>query len=205
MIRVMVVTCLAVVIFAQSDTTIDATGETATLSRKIVTGTSGGSGRSLPIELQTIVVNAGKHTGDPLFVDFMITNRSKQPLTLPISTNAQEIEPRDPNPSLFQRLNFFLVTRDSQQSLLVKGGADLYGATHLPETLRTLKPSESLIVHTKFLLASWRGDLLGTHTFTGHVALFYETLRSKGTSLESLSDEAGSATAAPFSWTVSAK
>ncbi len=202
MIRAIIAICLFATTIAQTNSAVDATLETRDLTRKIIGGTSGGTGQSLPVDLQTVIVNGGKKAGDKLFVDFIITNSGRQSIVLPVSPNARDIEPEGSSPSTFKRLSLFLTVEHGREPLMLKGGASLYGTSALEGTLRTLRPSESLIVHTVFLLASWEGPLSGTQTLTGHVRLLNETLKPKGSNLESVSSEIGSATANPLSWTI---
>ena len=200
-----IVLCLLAIGIPQTNRSVDATNETRELARKIVSGSSGGNGHSLPIELKTVIVNGGSQPGDSLFVDFIITNPGPQPLALPTSLRADDFEPKEESSaSTFEHLSLFITAGDPKHPLMLKGGADLYGAPRLRGSLRTLNPSESLVVHTKFRLAFSNGTLSGTQSFTAHLSLLDETLKPKGPDLESDSQELGFAAASPFSWTIAA-
>jgi hypothetical protein len=179
--------------------------KTEDFSRKVMSGSFGNSVSPLPIQLQTTVVNGGNSPGDRLFVDFIITNTGPKPEIIPISPYPRDFEPKDSGKTSFECLSLFLTAGHPGTPLMLKGGANLYGEPHLPSTVITLKPSESLVVHTKFVLASWNGSIAGVQTFTGHILLVQESLKPKGSNLESTSAEIASASASAFTWTVSSQ
>jgi hypothetical protein len=202
MIRALMIILL---VFAQSNVaSIDATAEGKQSTRKTASNRVGINGRILPVELKTAVVKAGRE-GNSLFVDFIIINRGKEPITLPVSLDAQQFEPNDTNPSAFQRLDLFLSVDRQGSAVVVAGGAELYGKASIPLSVQILQPEESLVVHTKSLLRSPNGDISGPQIFKGEAFLYDETLKPRGTLLDRIDDLRGQAHASSFAWTVPAQ
>jgi hypothetical protein len=203
MIRATIATLLVALVIAQTTTTIDATGETRQFTREIVGGGGGNIDRPFHIDLQAVLVNAGSQSDDFILMDFIVTNRGKEPLTLPIDLHPRDFQPAGGEPSTFKRLSLFLTIGASPASFVLSGG-NLYGSANLPATLHTLLPSESLLVHTKCSLKYVR-RLSGPQMLIPRAMLYDETLTPKGAGMESFSNSIGSAKAPSLLWTPETK
>lgn len=191
---------LLTALVTQNHPVIDATGEITQLSRHIVGGHSGSVGRKLPVQLQGLSSDAGIQNGDSFFIDFVITNKGQSPLKVPTDVRPADFEPQDSGARSFEHLSLF-VTAGEKDSLILKGGADLYGADDVTGSILILQPSESVRVHAKCSLVATNGrPMLGAQILTAHLSLRHETLSPKGLDAELNSEDRGSASSQ--SWSV---
>jgi hypothetical protein len=84
-------------------------------------------GRQLPVQLQGLASDLEVKSGDLFFADFVITNTGQYPIQLPASVHPADFEPKDTNARSFEHLSLSIMAGE-KDSVILKGGADLYGA-----------------------------------------------------------------------------
>lgn len=177
---------------------VDATVPIRNRLRNPTSGRAGSIGRKLPLQITINVNNPVNDTGMTT-VDFMLTNTSKEAITLPISLHPRDFEPVDPTLSYTVRVLSLVVTSGSKQQLALSGKTDLYGSQAYPESWIKLAPGESLRVLTR---ATLRRDVIPGHdqtgTVAGHISLVDQTISNSNSETSEDSEELGSADSADF-------
>jgi hypothetical protein len=183
--------------------TVDATVPIRPSTRHVISGSSGGSGYRLPVELKLLVSKPSEKAGSPAVVDFLITNTSARPIVVPVWLHQKDLEPNDNSMAYsFEQLSLF-VTTGTKNSILLKGGADLYGSPAIPNSLVTLSPMQSVQVHATISLATLDGsDCTGAQDLTAKLILVKATIRPKGPDAEKQSEDVGSAFSRPVPFVI---
>ena len=177
---------------------VDVTGPVRERQRNPTFGSGGSSGRRLPLHV-TFEVQDSQDPQGRAYVDFTLTNTSGNNLALPISPHPGDFEPKDAKATYtVQHLTLYLTSetgpKAQKRSIILPGGAHLYGQSEFPETLTILKPGESV----KFLTCvavphhSVASDLKPI-ALVAYAWLYQETIRPMGDQLKSEEEEIGSA------------
>lgn len=139
---------LAVIISpaALGQLTIDATGPIREQVRQPSSGSGGGIGRQIPIQVTVSALGGWNEKGE-IEVDFTLTNIGNRNVNIPISPNPGDLEPADANYTLMV-LTLRIMPKINPGGIF-PGGADLFGSPTIPGTLVNLGPGSSVRVITR--------------------------------------------------------
>jgi hypothetical protein len=197
-LMLMVAWLTATTIPLPAQTIIDATGPVHSRLRNPTSGRAGSTGRRLPIQIALDFPPSPPNSEGILNVSFLLTNGGNKNLTIPISLNPGDLEPKDPKQSYsVEHLHLYVTSNQDAKSVL-PGGADLYGSLSQPHTLLTLLPGKSARILIKVRPPREVAGRKGRVLFIGHAALETETLKIVDDQTFADSEEIGSATSEPY-------
>ncbi len=190
---------------ALAQLTVDATGPVRERHRNPTSGRGGSASRRLPLEVAIRVHDRSNDIKEKIDVEFILTNVGETSLTLPISPNPGDLEPKDPSATYtVLYLNVFLTSdqgpKGGRQSTVLSGGAGLYGQPVFPQTLATLAPGESLKVMTQVAVPP-APTAMGARravVLVGHAWLYEQTLTPVDNQLTLENKEVGSASSVDY-------
>jgi len=143
---------IVLAVIAAGQLTVDATGPTRQRKREATHGQGGGVGRKLPLTVAIETRGSSPDEKGRSLVEFILTNSSKNGLTLPISPHPGDLEPPDPRASYTLLTLGLRVSLSKKPGVIFPGGAELYGSAELPQTLVSLAPGGSIRVLTRVAL-----------------------------------------------------
>jgi hypothetical protein len=166
---------------ASAQLTIDASGPTRERHRQPSSGSGGGTGYKLPIEVAVKAIAGAPDENGRTLVEFALTNTGRKQLAVPISPHPGDLEPEESKASYTAKmLNIYLtldtVERASRQQVTLPGGAYLYGSSDSPGTIVSLATGESINVLAPVALPSTDSD--NGRVIVGRVSLNDETIKT---------------------------
>jgi hypothetical protein len=184
---------------ASSQLTVDATGPARERRRQPKSGSGGSIGRKLPMNVAIEIRDPKQNAAGEVLAVFVLTNSSKEKLTIPVSPNPGDFEPEDPEASYALKCLSLYITSDRAQNRALLPETNLYGSVDSSGTMATLAPGESLRVLARVKLpAESSKPETSAPVFVAHVIFSTETIRTINGRTVVDTEEIGSATSSEY-------
>ena len=172
-------------------TRVDARGPIRERKREAAYGRGGGVGRKLSIQLS--IRRAGLPSGQDgkTVIEFVLRNSGKSNIMLPVSPNPGDFEPPDAN-TTYSLLRLSLAVSSSKEpGTIFPGGAELYGANAVPDSLLSIAPGDVVHVLTTVAVPEPEGAETNAAPFVASASLDNETVTASDGKIVSDSVEVG--------------
>jgi hypothetical protein len=169
---------------ALSQMTVDATHPSHERTRQPTTGSGGGVGRKLPLQVIVEFRWPSPDGNGKAILEFALTNVGRTELTIPVSPNSGDFEPADDRGSYAVKSLALFINSDPGQKMRVLSGVMAVMPLQVP-CFRLLQVNR--FISSPILPTNMRSDEKNTMLFEGYAGLSEETIKTVNgkTSLDS--------------------